>query len=59
MSSYTYLGIEFFSNGSRAWDLHVKKVLSTGKEKINKLDSIISNRSINLSTRRLLLIYCL
>ena len=32
VSSYTYLGIEFSNN--RAWDLHVKKVLSTGKEKV-------------------------
>ena len=28
VSSYTYLGIEFSSNG--AWDSHVNKVLSTG-----------------------------
>ena len=54
VSSYTYLGIEFSSNG--AWDLHVKKVLSTGKEKVNKLHSIISNRKIDLSARRLLLL---
>ena len=37
-------------------DLHIKKVLSTGKEKVNKLHSIISNRNINLSARRLLLL---
>ena len=49
-----YLGIEFSNNG--AWDLHIKKVLSTGKEKVNKLHSIISNRNINLSARRLLLL---
>ena len=54
VSSYTYLGIEFSNNG--AWDLHIKKVLSTGKEKVNKLHSIISNRDINLSARRLLLL---
>ena len=35
VSSYTYLGIEFSNNG--AWDFHIKKVLSTGKEKIIKL----------------------
>ena len=40
VSSYTYLGIEFSNDG--AWDLHIKKVLSTGKEKVNKLHSIIS-----------------
>ena len=54
VSSYTYLGIEFSNNG--AWDFHIKKVLSTGKEKVNKLHSIISNRDINVSARRLLLL---
>ena len=42
VSSYTYLGIEFTNNGT--WDLHVKKVLSTSKEKVEKLPSIISDR---------------
>ena len=42
VSSYTYLGVDFSSNG--AWDLHIKKVVGTGKEKLNKLHSIISNR---------------
>ena len=49
-----YLGVEFSYNG--AWDLHVKKVLDTGRGKLNKLHSIISNRDINLSARRLLLL---
>ena len=47
MSIYTYLGIELSNNG--AWNLHIK--VCTGK---NKLHSIISNRDINLSARRLL-----
>ena len=54
VSSYTYLGVEFSHNG--AWDLHIKKVVDTGKGKINKVHSIISNRDINLSARRLLLL---
>ena len=54
VSSYTYLGVEFSHNG--AWDLHIKKVVDTGRGKINKVHSIISNRDINLSARRLLLL---
>ena len=52
---WTILTVDKFSNNG-AWDLHIKKVLSTGKEKVNKLHSIISNRNINLSARRLLLL---
>ena len=29
VSSYSYLGIDFASNG--AWDVHLKKVLDSGK----------------------------
>ena len=54
MSSYSYLGIDFVSNG--AWDVHLKKVLVNGRKKVNQLHSVISNRDINLSARRLLLI---
>ena len=54
VSSYSYLGIDFSYNG--AWDMHIKKVLDTGKRKLNQLNSIISNRNINLSARRLLLL---
>ena len=54
VSSYTYLGIDFSYNG--AWDLHIKKVLDTGKRRVNQLHSIISNRDINLSARRLILL---
>ena len=51
MSNYSYLGIDFASNG--AWDVHLKKVLDNGR---NQLHSVISNRDINLSARRLLLL---
>ena len=34
MLSYSYLGI---SNG--AWDVHLKKVLDTGRKKVNQLHS--------------------
>ena len=54
VSSYTYLGINFACNG--AWDMHLKRVLDNGKKKVNQLHSIISNRDINLSARRLLLL---
>ena len=53
-SSYCYLGIDFTSDGG--WDTHVKRVISNGKKKVNQLHSIISNRNINLSARRLLLL---
>ena len=32
-SSYTYLGVDFTSNG--AWDEHVKRVLANGRKKVN------------------------
>ena len=54
VSSYTYLGIDFACNG--AWDVHLKRVLDNGRKKVNQLHSIISNRDINLSARRLLLL---
>ena len=50
MSNYSYFGIDFASNG--AWDVHLKKVLDNGRKKVH---SMISNRDINLSARRLLL----
>ena len=54
MSNYSYLGIEFASNG--AWDVHLKKVLDNGRKKVNQLHSVISIRDINLNARRLLLL---
>ena len=53
-SSYCYLGIDFTSDGG--WDTHVKRVISNGRKKVNQLHIIISNRNINLSARRLLLL---
>ena len=54
LSKYTYLGVDFTSNG--AWDEHVKRVLQNGRKKISQVHSIISNRDIELTARRLLLI---
>ena len=48
LSKYTYLGVDFTSNG--AWDEHVKRVLQNGRKKMH------SNRDIDLIARRLLLI---
>ena len=36
--------------------MHIKKVLDDGKRRVNQLHSIISNRDINLSARRLILL---
>ena len=52
--SYRYLGIDFACNGAR--DAHVKKVIDSGRTKLNQMHSVISNRSINLSARRMLLL---
>ena len=54
LSSYSNLGIDFASNG--AWDVHLKKVLDNGMKTVNQLHSVISNRDINLSACRLLLL---
>ena len=54
VTEYTYLGVDFASNG--AWDGRIKKVLDSGRKKINQLHSVISNRDINMSARTLLLL---
>ena len=54
VSSYSYLGIDFSSNG--ALDMHIKKLLYIGREKVNQLYKVISNRNVNLSSHRLLLL---
>ena len=54
LSKYTYLGVDFTSNG--AWDEHVKRVLQNGRKQISQVHSIISNRDIDFTARRLLLI---
>ena len=42
VAKYTFLGIDFASNG--AWDGHIKKVLDCCRKKVNQLHSVISNR---------------
>ena len=37
--------------------MHLKRVLNNGRKKVNQLHSIISNRDINLSAPRLLLLF--
>ena len=55
VSSYSYLGIDFSRNG--AWDTHIRKLLDNGRKRVNQLHKvIISNRNINLSARRHLLL---
>ena len=54
VSNYTYLGVDFSYNG--AWDTHIKKLIQNGKQKVNQLNSIISNHYINLSVRHMLLL---
>lgn len=49
ISNYSNFGIEFAYNV--AWGLHVKKVIEGGKT-----SSVLSNHSINLNVRRLLLL---
>ena len=36
--------------------MHIKNLLDTGRKKVNRLHKVISNRKVNLSTRRLLLL---
>ena len=35
--SYSYLGIEFACNG--AWDMHVKRIIDSGRKRLNQLHS--------------------
>ena len=36
--------------------MHIKKLLDNGRKKINQLHKVISNRNVNLSAHRLLLL---
>ena len=54
LSLIIYLGIDFSRNG--AWDMHIRKLIDNGRKKVNQLHKVISNRNINLSARRLLLL---
>ena len=47
-------GIDFQCNG--ALDVHIKRVVENSRKKVNQLHSVISNRGVNLSARRLLLL---
>ena len=51
VTKYTYLGVEFTSNGA-----YINKVLESDRKKVNQLHSVISNRDINVSARRMLLL---
>ena len=53
-SAFHYLGIDFSRNG--AWDMHIRKLLDNGRKRVNQLHKVVSNRNINLSARRLLLL---
>ena len=53
-SAFHYLGIDISTNG--AWDMHIRKLLDNGRKRVNQLHKVISNRNINLSARRLLLL---
>ena len=54
VSNYTYLGIDFACNG--AWDVHIRNICDNCKKNVNQLHSVISNRDINLTAQRLLLL---
>ena len=54
VSSYSDLGIDFSSKG--AWDMHIKKLLDNCRKKVNQQHKVISNRKVNSSARRLLLL---
>ena len=54
VSSYSYLVIDFSRNG--AWNMHIRKLLDYGRKRVNQLHKVISNRNINLSVHRHLLL---
>ena len=43
MSSDSYLGIDFSSNGT--WNMHIRKLLDNDRRKVNQLHKVFSNRS--------------
>ena len=53
-SAFHYLGIAFSRNG--ACDMHIKTFLDNGRRRVIQLHKVISNRNINLSARRHLLL---
>ena len=49
VSKYTYIGLDF-----GAWDVHIKKKVSDNcKKKFTLLHSVVSDRDINFTVRRL------
>ena len=54
MPNVSYLGIDFQCNG--AWDAHIKRAVDSGRKKVNHMDSVISNRDVNLNAHRLFLL---
>ena len=52
MSSYRF----FFLVMEPGICIIIKELLDNGREKVNQLHKVISNRNINLSTRRMLLL---
>ena len=55
VSSYSYIGLDFSSNGAK--DMHIKKLLDNVRKTFNQLHKVISNMNINLSAR--VCCYCL
>ena len=51
---FAYLGVAFQCNG--AWDAHVKRVVDSGRKKVNQLHSVITNTDVNFNAHRLLLL---
>ena len=41
------LAVPFHFTGTGAWDVDIKNVLDNGRNKVNQLHSVISNRDIN------------
>ena len=52
--THTWGYIDFAECG--AWDVHIEKVLDSGRKKVNQLHSVICNKSINLSAHTLFLL---
>ena len=50
LDSYCYLGVEFSSDGS--WDKHIKSLLVCNMKKLGGLYRVLHNFSLNLTTRR-------
>ena len=49
-----FSAFDICSNG--AWDMHIRTLLDNGRRKLNRLHKVISNKNINLSEYRPLLL---